>query len=269
MDVGFNWGFPGLGFVVGLIVGMTGMGGGAIMTAALIGVFGVPAMVAVGTDLLFAGVSKIVGTSAHARNNNVDWSLAGLLAAGSVPTSIAVLYGLSHVGVNNPTLAIWVSRLIGCAILLAAVTMVFQGRLRAVRTSSARTAAASAPLSPTLAAKTVLLGAVLGALVTVSSVGAGAIGLAVLFLLYPRMTAARVVGSDIAHATPLTIIAGLGHAFIGTIDWTLLGLLLAGSLPGIFLGSQLAHVIPERILFVILALVLLVIGARLLVGTFH
>lgn len=261
--------FPLLGFVVGAIVGVTGMGGGAIMTAALIGVFGVPPLVAVGTDLLFAGATKVVGTSVHSRNGNVDWRVVGLLAMGSLPATALVLWLLAHLGPEREDVGIWVTRLIGIAILIAAGTLLIRRHLKVARISASSHPPRSAPFNAFTVIRTVALGFVLGAVVTISSVGAGAIGIAALFVLYPRMTAARTVGTDIAHAVPLTLIAGLGHAVIGSVDWTLLALLLAGSLPGIYVGSHLAHVVPERWMVFGLALVLGGIGIRLLVTAGH
>ena len=264
-----EWGYPALGLVVGLIVGMTGMGGGAIMTASLIGVFGVPPMTAVGTDLLYAGATKIVGTTVHHKNGNVSWRVMGLMALGSLPATVLVLWGLSSIGVENPALARGVQVLIGVAVVLAALAMVLQRQLKYARIKTSHVHWPGRGLPRGVAFKTVALGLVLGALVTISSVGAGAIGVAILFALYPRMTAARIVGTDIAHAVPLTLIAGLGHAAIGSVDWTLFGMLLVGSLPGIYIGSQIAHTIPERLLTAVLAIVLTVIGVRLLMGAAH
>lgn len=259
-----EFGYPILGLVVGAVVGMTGMGGGAIMTAALIGIFGVPALTAVGTDLVYAGVTKLVGTSVHARNRNVDWRVAVLLALGSLPAAGIMLYGLSQVGLGNPKLEQWVTRFLAIVILLAAITIVWRRSLKIAGGVADERAADRSALSLVVMLRTITLGMPIGAVVTISSVGAGAIGVAMLMALYPAMTAARVVGTDIAHAVPLTLVAGLGHAVVGSVDWSLLGLLLAGSLPGIYFGSHIAHLVPERWLLSGLAVVLAVIGVRLL-----
>ena len=261
--------FPILGFVVGVIVGVSGMGGGAITTAALIGLFGVPPLTAVGTDLLFAGATKIVGTSVHARNGNVNWRVVALLACGSLPATALVLAALSQLDTGHADVDLWVTRIIGLAILLAAATIIVRRQLKYIRIKSSPHRPPGAAITVGTVAWTLLLGFVLGALVTISSVGAGAVGVAVLFVLYPRMTAARIVGSDIAHAVPLTLIAGLGHALIGSVDWQLLGLLLIGSVPGIYVGSQVAHHLPEKWLVAGLAIVLTGIGLRLLFAGAH
>jgi uncharacterized protein len=264
-----EFGYPVLGFVVGAVVGMTGMGGGAIMTAALIGLFGVPALTAVGTDLVYASVTKVVGTSVHARNRNVDWRVVALLTLGSIPATGIMLYVLSQVGLANPRLELWVTRFLGVVILLAALTIVWRRSLELPHLDGVGQDAANQALTALVVARTVALGVAIGAVVTISSVGAGAIGVALLMALYPAMAAARIVGTDIAHAVPLTLVAGLGHAFIGSVDWSLLVLLLVGSLPGIYVGSHVAHLVPDRYLMTGLAVVLMAIGVRLLLLGAH
>ena len=247
------------GFIVGLVVGVTGVGGGSLMTPLLVLVFGVAPVTAVGTDLLFASVTKAGGAWAHARRGNVDWSLVGWLAAGSVPASAATLI-LLHFFVPHPDrLSAIVSVALGVALILTACSLVFRDKLHAW---GARRTPANVD-GATTARRTLITGAVLGLLVTVSSVGAGALGVTALFFLYPGLAAARIVGSDIAHAVPLTLVAGLGHAAAGVVDWKLLLALLIGSLPGIWLGSSLSRRIPERALRTGLAAMLLLIGGKL------
>jgi len=247
------------GFIVGLVVGVTGVGGGSLMTPLLVLVFGVAPVTAVGTDLLFASATKAGGAWAHARRGNVDWSLVGWLAAGSVPASAATLI-LLHFFVPHPDrLSAIVSVALGVALILTACSLVFRDKLHAW---AARRAPANVGRA-TAARRTLITGAVLGVLVTVSSVGAGALGVTALFFLYPGLAAARIVGTDIAHAVPLTLVAGLGHAAAGVVDWKLLLALLIGSLPGIWLGSSLSRRIPERVLRTGLAAMLLLIGGKL------
>jgi uncharacterized membrane protein YfcA len=247
------------GFSVGLIVGVTGVGGGSLMTPLLVLLFGVAPVTAVGTDLLFASLTKAGGALAHARRGNVDWSVVAWLAAGSVPAS-AVTLVLLHLFVPHPDkLSAIISVALGIALILTACALVFRDRLHAW---AARRAPASVDRRAT-ARRTIFIGAVLGALVTVSSVGAGALGVTALFFLYPGLAAARIVGTDIAHAVPLTLVAGLGHAAAGVVDWKLLATLLLGSLPGIWLGSSLSQKIPERVLRTGLAAMLVLIGGKL------
>jgi uncharacterized membrane protein YfcA len=248
---------------------MTGMGGGAIMTATLIGLFGVPVLTAVGTDLVYACVTKSVGASVHARNRNVDWRVAGLLTLGSIPATGIILYGLSHVGLGNPKLALWVTRFLAVVILLAALTIEWRRSLALPHVTGDGSGTKTSGPTVMVALRTIVLGMAIGAVVTISSVGAGAIGVAMLMALYPAMAAARIVGTDIAHAVPLTLVAGLGHAVVGSVDWSLLGLLLVGSLPGIYFGSHIAHLVPERLLLAGLATVLAMIGLRLLLLGAH
>lgn len=255
-----DWAYPLAGLVVGFIVGLTGVGGGSLMTPLLVLLFGVPPATAVGTDLLYASITKAGGAWVHGRSGNVDWTLVGSLALGSVPAALVTVWVLKAMEVNSAHFSAFISGALGIALIMTAVALFFRERLQrfsrrnsAVTTDGRRRAAA-----------TILTGAVLGALVTISSVGAGALGVVVLFLLYPRLPTVKIIGSDIAHAVPLTAVAGLGHFYIGTVDFALLGSLLLGSLPGIYLGSHVGNKFPERILRPTLATMLLMIGGRLM-----
>ena len=249
------------GFIVGTIVGITGVGGGSLMTPVLVLLFGVAPATAVGTDLLYAAITKSGGTLVHARRGNVDWHIVGLLAAGSLPAAALTLFGVSRLapgGLGEASKLI--TGALGVALLLTAAALLFRHRLLAWAKSRREN-----ELSPTRRAQlTVATGAILGALVALSSVGAGALGVTALFLLYPRLRAIGIVGADLAHAVPLTLLAGLGHWWLGSVDWTLLATLLAGSLPGIVLGSHLAPRIPERILRPTLAGMLVLAGGKLI-----
>jgi hypothetical protein len=249
------------GFAVGAIVGITGVGGGSLMTPLLVLLFGVAPATAVGTDLLYAAITKSGGTFVHARRGNVDWRIVGLLAAGSLPAAAATLFLVAHFapgGLGGATHIIKFS--LGIALLLTAVALVFRRRLQAW----AQSHDVDALPAHRRRQLTILTGAVLGTLVSLSSVGAGALGVTALFFLYPRLAAVRIVGADLAHAVPLTLVAGLAHWWLGSVDWTLLGTLLLGSLPGIFIGSHLAHRIPERVLRPTLAGMLVLVGAKLI-----
>ncbi len=247
------------GFAVGTLVGATGVGGGSLMTPLLVLVFGIAPVTAVGTDLLFAALTKTGGAWAHARRGGVAWNIVGWLAAGSVPAS-AITLVLLHLFVPHPDrLSAIVSVALGIALMLTAGALLFRERLHAW--ASRRAKAQKNGVSTTR--RTVIVGAILGVLVTISSVGAGALGVTALFFLYPGLAAARIVGIDIAHAVPLTLVAGLGHAAAGAVDWALLGALLVGSLPGIWLGSALSQRMPERLLRTALAGMLVLIGGKL------
>lgn len=250
--------FVVLGLVVGALVGMTGVGAGSLVTPAL-ALSGVPPMVAVGTDLAYAAVSKSFGALVHGLQRTLDLRIAARLALGSVPAA-AITVGLlavtgSHANGGFITFALAVALLLTALALLA-------GRAR-VAAWAARYEPRLAPLRGTL---TVAAGAVLGVLVTVSSIGAGALGAVLLVALYPSLPAARIAGVDIAHAVPLTLVAGLGHLWLGTVDFTLAANLLLGSVPGIVAGSLLAGALPDALVRRLLALVLLYAGGRLALG---
>lgn len=248
------------GFGVGFIVGLTGVGGGSLMTPLLVLLFGVHPAAAVGTDLLYAAVTKFCGAAVHHIGRSVEWSVVGLLAAGSLPATVVTLLVLYQLGATGDLAAGLISHVLGYALLLTALSLIFRRYL------SEAASALALNRSPRIQRGiTILLGAVLGLLVTLSSVGAGAIGVSILLILRPRLPVARIIGSDIAHAVPLTLLAGLGHLSIGTVDLTLLASLLIGSLPGIAIGSVLAPRVPERGLRLVLAAVLSVVGGRLAV----
>jgi len=243
------------GFLVGGLVGLTGVGGGSLMTPLLVLLFRFHPGTAVGTDLLYASATKTVGTAVHGANRTVDWPIVGRLALGSVPASILSLSFLYALGVHGVSAAKLITVVLGFALMLTAVTLVF--RTQIIAFVSARF---PEPKPKTTAYLTTLLGAVLGFLITLSSVGAGAIGVTVLILLYPRISLSRLVGSDIAHAVPLTLIAGLGHWWLGSVNFGLLGSLLVGSVPGIIIGSYFAARAPDRLLRPLLAATLMLVG---------
>lgn len=249
------------GFVVGFIVGLTGVGGGSLMTPLLVLLFGVNPAIAVGTDLLYAAITKCGGILVHHQQRTIDWRIVRLMGAGSLPGAALTLLALRHLQREGIDYTALITSTLGVALILTSLVLLFKRQLlefsdrepfRAVR-------AVHRELKGTV---TVLMGLVIGVLVTLSSVGAGALGAAALFFLYPRLPAVSIVGSDLAHAVPLTAVAGLGHAHLGTVDFVLLGSLLLGSLPGIYLGSHLGVRLPDRVIRPILASMLLFIGIR-------
>ncbi len=248
------------GLLVGMLVGLTGVGGGSLMTPLLVLLFGFHPATAVGTDLLYAAVTKSVGTVVHGQRKSVDWHIVAGLAAGSVPASLITLLVMSRVGTLADDAAGVLSLLLGASLLLTSISIFFRPwflrwagpRLESVQTHG-------------INRSTITLGAVLGILVTVTSVGAGALGTTALLMLYPRLPVARIAGSDIAHAVPLTLIAGTGHWLMGSVDFGLMLGLLVGSIPGVIIGSLLASRASDGILRPILAVTLLVVAFRLLV----
>lgn len=249
------------GFAVGFVVGLTGVGGGSLMTPLLVLVFGVNPATAVGTDLLYASITKSAGVWVHSKRGNVDWKLVGWLAAGSLPAALLCVVLLRLLGVETSRASGIITASLGVALILTALALLFKERLQRLASRSA--VAGESWYRRHVKAVTVATGAVLGILVTLSSVGAGALGVTALFWLFPLLPAARIVGSDIAHAVPLTAVAGLGHLSMGTVDLNLLGSLLVGSLPGIYLGSHAGSHVPDRWLRPVLASLLVVIGGRL------
>jgi uncharacterized membrane protein YfcA len=246
------------GFFVGLLIGQTGMGGGSLMTPILVLLFGIHPAAAVGTDLLYASATKTAGTLVHGLNRTVDWRIVARLAAGSVPATVTTLALISRFNVNGPTSGRVIALVLGVMLLLTALSLIFRRQFLNLAEPVLQR------MSPRRAARlTVVVGVILGSLVTISSVGAGALGVTALLVLYPRAPMAVIVGSDIAHAVPLTLVAGLGHWWLGSVDLTLLTSLLSGSIPGIVLGSYLSAHIPDAVLRPILAVTLIVVGGRL------
>lgn len=248
------------GLLVGILVGLTGVGGGSLMTPLLVLLFGFHPATAVGTDLLYASVTKSVGTAVHGKRKTVDWHIVAGLAAGSIPASITTLFVMSRVGTLGNDAAGILNLLLGVSLLLTAISIFFRPlflRWAGPRLESVETRGISR--------STVALGVVLGVLVTVTSVGAGALGTTALLMLYPRLPVARIAGSDIAHAVPLTLIAGIGHWFLGSVDFGLMFGLLVGSIPGVILGSMLATRASDSLLRPVLAVTLLVVAVRLLI----
>src|ERR1700731_3775967 len=252
------------GFSVGVLVGMTGVGGGSLMTPLLILLFGIHPSTAVGTDLLYAAATKTGGSIVHNIGHSIHWPAVIRLASGSIPASMVTLLALWQLDLNSSAAGSLVNIVLSFALTLTATSLIFRKsileffRARLERLDDR-----------TIARATVIVGATPGLLVSISSVGAGAVGVTVLLLLYPQLPMARIVGSDIAHAVPLTLVAGIGHWATGAIDWRLLGVLLVGSLPGIIIGSYLAHRVPEPALRLVLAATLILVAGNLASHELH
>ena len=246
------------GFAVGLLVGLTGVGGGSLMTPLLILLFGIHPATAVGTDLLYAAATKTAGSAVHTFNRSIDWRLVRRLAAGSVPMTVVTIVALGHLGIASSAVRDLITVVLTVALLVTAAALVLR------KTIVAHYATRLNALPPKqISILTIAVGAVLGVLVSITSVGAGAIGVTALILLYPKLPTARIVGSDIAHAVPLTLAAGIGHWFLGSINLEVLFSLLAGSVPGILIGSYAAPRIPETALRLMLAGTLVVVATKL------
>jgi uncharacterized membrane protein YfcA len=256
------------GFAVGMLVGITGVGGGSLMTPLLVFMFGFQPAVAVGTDLLYAAITKTGGVFVHhGTHQSVDWRIVGWLALGSLPMAIATLMVMRYYQSIGTDITGVMTYSLGIALVLTSTALL----VRAVLLRKALAVVDNKQLDYRSAARfsapwdlpvTVITGAVLGVMVTLSSVGAGALGTVALLFLYPRLSTLKIVGTDLAHAIPLTAIAGIGHWLLGNVNFVLLGSLLVGSLPGIWVGSHLSAKIPERFLRPFLALILMIIGLK-------
>jgi len=258
-----DFSFTIIGFIVGFIIGMTGVGGGSLMTPILVLGFHIQPAVAVGTDLLYAAITKSGGVLVHQKHGNIQWKILKLLFMGSIPASlcsILIIKKLDSSGVNYDNL---IMSTLSISLILTGLFLISRNQLHKLSTNEN---SASIKILHRKFRKpiTIFAGALIGTLVTISSVGAGVIGAAFLFFLYPRYKAIKIVATDLAHAIPITAIAGMGYAHIGTVDYILLGNLIIGSLPGIFLGSKFGMFLSDKIMRQILAFMLLAIGITLL-----
>jgi hypothetical protein len=239
------------------------VGGGSLMTPILMIFFNVKAIVAVGTDLLYASITKSVGIFAHGKLGNIDWKIVRLLAYGSIPAAIATTLYLRQSGIASDETVASIKFWLGIALLLTSLSVLFRNQL----TKLSKTGHWVNPnYTPIL---TLILGLILGFMVTLTSVGAGALGVTALLILYPKVPITRIVGTDVAHAVPLTLVAGLGHASLGTVDYQLLGTLLIGSIPGIWIGSHLSAKVAEHWVRTVLALILVYVGQKLAFPQFN
>jgi uncharacterized protein len=252
-----EFGYILAGFVVGFLVGLTGVGGGSLMTPILLLVYNVKPAVAVGTDLLYASITKSVGIFAHGKLGNIDWRIVKRLAIGSVPASMVTLWALQSMDLQSSSAVSTIKFWLGIALIVTSIAVLLRNKLISLVASEEWIPVRYVP------AVTVILGIILGGLVTLTSVGAGALGVTALIMLYPKEKITTIVGSDIAHAVPLTLVAGVGHASLGTIDYTLLGTLLIGSIPGIYLGSHLSSRVAEHWVRIVLAMILIYVGFKL------
>jgi uncharacterized membrane protein YfcA len=258
----FNAMLMAAGAATGMLVGLTGVGGGAVMTPLLLLVFGVAPTAAIGTDLWFAAITKIAATRIHHGHGLIDWQVVRRLWLGSLPASALTLAAMTVMPIGAGT-ASFLKTMIAGAVVLTALAMLFHKQLhglgRKFRLESVdKFKSLQAPL-------TITAGAALGILVTLTSIGAGALGVVFLAYLYPlRLTASRLIATDIVHAIPLAMFAGMGHLLIGHVDFTLLGNLLLGSIPGVIAGALLSAYLPQLVLRRVLSAILLFTGFKLL-----
>jgi uncharacterized protein len=259
-----DFGYIASGFAVGVLVGITGVGGGSLMTPLLVFLFGFKPAVAVGTDLLFAAITKTGGVWVHhGTHKSVDWKVVSWLSMGSLPFAVGTIYVIKHLmSIGKETTGL-ITYSLGIALILTACALLIRSILMRQQTREIEDVVVSTGRFQQMQIPaTILTGAILGVLVTLSSVGAGALGTIAILFLFPKMSTLKVVGTDLAHAIPLTAVAGIGHWTLGHVDFTLLGSLLIGSLPGIWIGSHISARIPEKVLRPVLATLLLIIGLK-------
>jgi hypothetical protein len=266
-----DWGFLAAGLFVGIMVGMTGVGGGSLMTPILIFGFGIQPAVAVGTDLLFAAATKAGGVWAYWRHGVVKWKVVACLGAGSLPATLLTLWWMSASGIHEGENSDLITYALGIALILTSSALLLKSRIGSILQKRKGHPVVNALYAlrhdkANKAIFTALTGVVLGVMVTLSSVGAGALGAIILLFLYPAMKGVEIVATDIAHAVPLTLIAGIGHWAVGTVDWSLLSYLLIGSLPGIAIGSYFGMKISDQILRPLLAVILVLVGIKCLIS---
>lgn len=261
------------GALVGLCVGLTGVGGGSLMTP-LLTMLGIPLQTAIGTDLLYAAISKTGGSVVHARYKNINWRIVVTLAIGSLPAALFTVWGLKHLFPDAKSYKHLLTTTLGFMILVTSLTLLLRPWIQKRLQDAAAHRAASGDDSVTLRDRinrhsttaTVVMGVALGVLVTLSSVGAGAFGVMILVALYPKLPMIRIIGSDVAHAVALTLVAGLGHLSMGNVNWHLLFILLIGSLPMIMLGTRWSSHMPEHVIRPLLGITLFLLSLKFILA---
>jgi uncharacterized protein len=256
-----NFSFTLLGFVVAALVAMTGVGGGSLMAPILILGMHVAPRVAVGTDLLYTAVTRAGVVWSYARQGQVQWRLAGRMLAGSLPAAAVALGGLWLLGRGPRDFDTAANVALSIALTASAGVILFREQLRGLIARNT----SDSPDGSVRRFMPIAAGIVIGALVSLSSVGAGALGVTVLLLLFPSIKTRDLVGTDLAHGVVLALATGLGHMLVARADFAMLGQLLLGTLPGIYVGTQMAGLLPETTLRRAIAVVLLVVAVKLVV----
>ena len=252
------------GAAVGFLVGLTGVGGGSLMTPLLI-LFNIPYHIAIGTDLLYATITKANGVLAHNREHNIHWSIVGWLALGSIPASLITVLALHLFFTETPAYKAILTTALGIMLIITSGVLFARDAIKRYGAGHKNDKPESCQGHKAGKTRiiTVCSGVLLGVCVTLSSVGAGAFGTAILMLLYTQLSSRHIIGTDIAHAVPLTFIAGMGHfILLGNVDFFLLAGLLIGSIPAVYVGSKLSSRLPDRLMFTVLAGLLLILGIR-------
>lgn len=255
---------PLIGCLVGVVIGMTGVGGGSLMTPLLIGVFHIPPHIAVGTDLLFAAITKVVGSASLARRRVIPWREVRWISAGSLPAALLTVAVVAYLGPTQASTKALITLMLGAVLVLAGAVNLYRLWAPAAAHTEVEANQSSEQLTRARRLKAIAFGALIGVLVSITSVGAGALGVAAIALLFPYLSAQRMVAADLAYAVPLSLVAGLGYASMQAVDWSLLGWLLLGSIPGIYLGSHAHAWVPPRASRGLLGAVLVGVGITMI-----
>ncbi|HCT1896698.1 sulfite exporter TauE/SafE family protein [Acinetobacter baumannii] len=257
------------GMLVGFCVGITGVGGGSLMTPILIGLFRIEPHIAIGTDLLYAAISKFCGSMVHAKKLNIVWPIVLWLAVGSIPASFGTAWVLEHYLSQSTHYKAVLTMVLGFMLTLTGVSIIFRTRIEKFF-NKFRNKENTQTENEQLAVQNkrtyiVIMGIILGVFVTLSSVGAGAFGIMALVIMFPNLPMIRIIGSDVVHAVLLTLVAGLGHMSAGNVDFVLLMWLLVGSIPAIIIGTLISSRMPERLIRKILGITLFALGVNFMV----
>ena len=251
------------GVLVGFCVGITGVGGGSLMTPILISLFRIEPHIAIGTDLLYAAISKFCGSMVHAKKLNIVWPIVLWLALGSIPASIVTHWVLEHYLSGSSSYKAILTTVLGFMLTLTGISIVFRAQIERFFAKYRKAQISELEQNFDIKGKkiyVVIMGIVLGVFVTLSSVGAGAFGIMALILMFPNLPMIRIIGSDVVHAVLLTSVAGFAHMTSGNVDFHLLGWLLVGSIPAILIGTLISSRLPERLIRKILGITLFALG---------
>lgn len=259
------------GVVVGFCVGVTGVGGGSLMTPILIGLFKIEPHIAIGTDLLYASISKFCGSMVHAKKLNIIWPLVLFLSIGSIPASFATTWVLEHYLSQSTHYKMVLTMFLGFMLTITGISIIFRPQIERFFSKYRNPNTKEIVTDPNGITKNkriyiIIMGVILGVFVTLSSVGAGAFGIMALIIMFPNMPMIRIIGSDVVHAVLLTLVAGLGHMNSGNVDFHLLMWLLVGSIPAIVIGTLLSSKMPEKLIRRILGVTLFALGVNFIVN---
>ncbi|MBP6113592.1 MAG: sulfite exporter TauE/SafE family protein [Acinetobacter sp.] len=259
------------GVLVGFCVGVTGVGGGSLMTPILITLFKIEPHIAIGTDLLYAAISKFFGSVVHAKKLNIVWPIVIWLAVGSIPASIATTWVLDNYLSQSTHYKAILTMVLGFMLTITGISIVFRTQVERFfsRFGKPMTNEDIDQQRERLKSKRLqiaLMGIVLGIFVTLSSVGAGAFGIMALIIMFPNLPMIRIIGSDVVHAVLLTLVAGMGHMSSGNVDFELLMWLLIGSIPAIIVGTLVSSRLPEKIIRKILGITLFALGINFMIN---